>query len=121
MPKKSLTFNSGDIVLIEFPFSDYSGLKIRPVLVLSNSDFNNNQNDIIVCKITSSNFNDKYQIVISNQDLENGNLKLERSWIGTNYILTIDKSLVSRKIAKLSKNKFEEVQNSIKSIFSFQR
>lgn len=121
MPKKSLIFNPRDIVIIEFPYSDYSGSKLRPVLVLSDSDFNKNQNDIIVCKITSSNFNDKYQIVISNEDLEKGNLKLERSWIGTNYILTIDKSLVSKKIAKISKNKFEEVQNSIKTIFSFQR
>lgn len=118
MQEKSLTFNCRDVVLIELPYSDYTSLKLRPVLIVSGSKFNNNQKDIIVCKITSSNFSDKYQIVISNEDLEKGNLKLERSWIGTNYILTIDKSLVIKKIAKLSKKKFEEVQNSINFIFN---
>lgn len=42
-------FNFGDIVLLKFPFTDGSGLKKRPALIIN--DFNDG--DIIVCRITS--------------------------------------------------------------------
>jgi mRNA interferase MazF len=41
-----------EIYLVPFPFSDFSGKKVRPVLVLSNNKFNRGE-DIIVCAITS--------------------------------------------------------------------
>jgi len=38
----------GDIVLITFPFSDLSGAKLRPALVLANTE-----KDLTVCFITT--------------------------------------------------------------------
>ena len=43
----------GDIILVPFPFSDQSGQKVRPVLVVSNDHYNNSCDDLIVCGITS--------------------------------------------------------------------
>jgi mRNA interferase MazF len=42
-------FVKGDIVVIPFPFSDLSGSKKRPALVLANLQ----GDDIILCQITS--------------------------------------------------------------------
>jgi len=44
-------FVKGDIVVIPFPFSDLSGTKRRPALVIA--DFHGD--DILLCQITSQN------------------------------------------------------------------
>jgi len=57
-------YKQGDILLIPIPFSDLSSNKKRPVLVLSNNDYNNKTEDIIVAAITS-NLAEKDYIVMS--------------------------------------------------------
>jgi mRNA interferase MazF len=47
-------FVKGDIVVIPFPFSDLSGSKKRPALVLANLQ----GDDIILCQITSQQIKD---------------------------------------------------------------
>lgn len=44
----------GDILLIPIPFTDLISSKKRPVLVLSNNNYNLKTNDIIVAAITSN-------------------------------------------------------------------
>ena len=44
--------NQGDVLLIPIPFSDLSSVKKRPVLVLSNDNYNKVTDDIIVVAIT---------------------------------------------------------------------
>ena len=44
----------GDIVLLPFPYTDQSGSKRRPVLILSSDDYNMRRADIIVAPITSN-------------------------------------------------------------------
>lgn len=43
-----------DIVLIPVPFTDLTANKRRPVLVLSSTEFNATEEDIIVAAITSN-------------------------------------------------------------------
>jgi len=47
-------FIKGDVVVIPFPFSDLSGSKKRPALVLADLP----GNDILLCQITSQQTND---------------------------------------------------------------
>lgn len=47
-------YRQGDIVLIPFPYSDLSATKQRPVLVLSNTNYNKMQSDLVVAAITSN-------------------------------------------------------------------
>ncbi len=51
MPKNSSKYRQGDIVVLELPFTDLLGSKLRSVLVLNAIDLGD---DIIVAKITSS-------------------------------------------------------------------
>jgi mRNA interferase MazF len=41
-------YKQGDILLIPFPYSDLTATKQRPVLVLSNSHYNESHQDIVV-------------------------------------------------------------------------
>lgn len=43
-----MMYKQGDILLIPFPFTDLSSTKQRPVLVLSNTKYNESNQDIVV-------------------------------------------------------------------------
>ena len=47
------TFNVGDVVLVPFPFTDQSGKKQRPAVVVSSPGYNANRRDIVIMAITS--------------------------------------------------------------------
>jgi len=108
-----------DIVLIPFPFTDLSGTKKRPVLVISSDEFNRLSEDVIVVQITSnlrSGF-EEYNVRISNDDLEicYGE-PIIPSIVKPYRIFSLDKRLIIRKIGKLSEDKFREVLEKLKEV-----
>lgn len=48
-----MTYAFGEVVLVPFPFTDQSGLKKRPAVVVSSSGYNANRRDLIIMAITS--------------------------------------------------------------------
>lgn len=48
------TYKRGDVVLLPFPYTDQSGSKRRPAVILSTDDYNTRRADIIVAPITSN-------------------------------------------------------------------
>ena len=44
----------GDIVLVDFPYSDHTGSKVRPALVVQADTWNQRLDDTILALITSS-------------------------------------------------------------------
>jgi hypothetical protein len=46
-------FDFGDVVLVPFPFTDQSGTKRRPAVVVSLADYNMSRRDIVIMAITS--------------------------------------------------------------------
>lgn len=43
----------GDVVLIPFPFTDQSGIKKRPAVIVSSSGYNTDRRDVVIMAITS--------------------------------------------------------------------
>lgn len=43
----------GEVVLVPFPFTDQSGAKKRPAVVVSSSGYNANRRDLVIMAITS--------------------------------------------------------------------
>ncbi|WP_068671846.1 type II toxin-antitoxin system PemK/MazF family toxin, partial [Thermosulfurimonas dismutans] len=82
-------FIKGDIVVIPFPFSDLTGAKRRPALVISNLK----GEDLILCQITSKKVKDEYTIVITEEDFEEGSLRQESN-VRPNKIFTADGSII---------------------------
>ena len=95
-----------DILLVPFPFSDQSGRKVRPVVVISNSLFNDYSDDFLVAGITSNITRGKYSLLISN------------CCIKTENILKIDGQLIVKKIGRLKKQKFEDLIETINRIIA---
>lgn len=48
-----MSFSFGDILLVPFPFTDQSGVKKRPAVVVSNAAYQANRRDLIIMAITS--------------------------------------------------------------------
>ncbi len=80
----------GDIVLTPFPFTDLSGNKVRPALVLG---VHAGGNDITVCFISSAIQNKTHSfdvmVIPKDKDFEKTGLKL-KSVIKTTKIATLD-------------------------------
>ena len=106
-----------DLLLVPFPFSDQSGKKVRPVIVISNNDFNIASEDIIVVGVTSNISKDKYTINLTDKDLDEGKLHTN-CCIKIENILKLDKELIVKKIGKVNKNTFKEIVSKLNEIIS---
>ncbi len=103
------------LLLVPFPFSDQSGQKVRPVLVISNNEYNISGKDLIVCGITSNVKAGKYNIIIDNSDMEQGNL-YSKSSIKADNILKIERKLIIKKIGQINKSALVKVLDKLYSL-----
>ncbi len=112
MPRSFSKYKQGDIVVLELPFTDLLGSKLRPVLVLNAVDLGE---DIIVAKITSS--PGPHRIPIMQSDLAAGRLKKEPSYIDCSSIFTVEKKLVVKVVGRLDEESLLKVKKELTIIF----
>ncbi len=110
-----IKYKQKEIVLVPFPYSDLSAKKKRPVLIISNDDYNKKFEDIVVCVITSSRYKDEYSVNLKNQDLKIGTLP-EKSIIKTHSLFTIHQTRVLKKFSVIKDELFTKVQEKIKHL-----
>ena len=110
-------YKQSEIVLVPFPYSDLSYTKKRPVLIVSNNEYNQKYPDVIVVVITSiKHKDDKYSIPLLDQDLEYGVLP-EKSSIKIHKLFTISKQKIIKKFSKIREKKLKEVYNILTELF----
>ena len=97
-----------DLLLVPFPFSDQSNRKVRPVIVISNNEFNQHSEDILVVGVTSNISKDKYSVKLDTKDLEEGKL-ITNCIVKVENILRLDRGLIIKKIGKTNKEKLKEI------------
>ncbi|MDD3264079.1 MAG: type II toxin-antitoxin system PemK/MazF family toxin [Candidatus Nanoarchaeia archaeon] len=117
MMKDGIIISQRDIVLISFPFADLNYEKKRPVIIISNFDYNKRNSDFICCAITSNLRNYQNSIEISNSDLEKGFLKF-KSNIKVNKIFTLEQIKIEKWIGRLKINKSMNIIENINSILN---
>jgi mRNA interferase MazF len=98
----------GEVIIVDFPFSDLSNFKRRPALVISPL----NRDDAIVCQITTRNSSDGYSISLDINDFAAGSLN-QLSNIRPNRLFTVDTNIINRVIGQVNQAKIDEVVNSI--------
>ncbi len=59
------------IALLSFPLSNLQASKVRPVIVISNDKYNKKSHDIVVIPLTSNLRKTGYDMIITNNNLEN--------------------------------------------------
>ena len=110
-----LNIEQGDIVISRVPFSNLESSKDRPILIISNNEYNSKMNDVLAVKITSTRTG-KYQIKLTQKDLKEGKLK-KISYVEYGFIITIEKSLITQKIGKVNDRYLKKVLDKVNAIF----
>jgi len=100
----------GDIVLVSFPFSDLSGSKQRPALVLLETQF-----DVVLSFITTNlQSQDTFDIIVSPSPIN----KLKKaSLVKLSKIVTIDKSFVLGLLGSLEEETIRMINLNMIKLF----
>jgi len=89
-------FVKGEVVVIPFPFSDLSGSKKRPALVLTDLP----GDDILLCQITSQFTRDPFSVQLNHSDFSSGGLPVE-GFIRPMRIFAANKSIIERRVGRV--------------------
>jgi mRNA interferase MazF len=99
-----VTLSPASIIVMPFPFSDLSGTKLRPAVVLADTG----RNDWLLCQITSNAYSDSISIRLTNTDLKRGTLSAV-SYARPIKLFTASESLVIKRIAVLKDETFKAI------------
>lgn len=105
----------GEIVLIPVPFSDLTATKKRPVLIISNDEFNARGEDVIVAAITSNIRGIDHEVVFDNEDLTDGELKAV-SCIRADKIYTLSKTIIVKKYGEIKAEKTRILKEKLNNL-----
>lgn len=107
-------FVKGDVIVLPFPFSDLSGSKRRPALVLADLP----GDDILLCQITSQHTRDQFALPLYSSDFINGLLPVD-SFIRPSRIFTADKSIIIRKAGTIKASLMTVVVKQVIDIIQY--
>jgi mRNA interferase MazF len=112
-----MPLKKGDIVLVPFPFTDLSTTKLRPAVVLWVEQAGNN---VTVCFISSQDVAnlsaEEFAIASTNSEFVGTGLKTD-SKVRVSRIVTIERSLITRRIGQLGTNLLEQLNTCLKNTF----
>jgi len=106
-------FIKGDIVVLNFPFSNLSTTKRRPAFVLANLE----DSDIILCQVTSKPAKNKYSIKIVTDDFNVGSLPFD-SFVRADKLFTADKNLILYKVGHIKQERIQQITEAVISVIA---
>ncbi len=114
--RSGIAFEQGEIVLVQFPFTNLTLSKKRPVLILSTAIHNKRSLDFVCCGITSNIKSVTHSVLIQTKDLTEGFLP-KPSRVKVDTIFTLEKSIVIRRLGKIRPNVLERVRKELFDLF----
>jgi len=106
-------FVKGDVVVLPFPYTDFSSVKKRPAVVIATLRGQN----VILAQITTNQRNDEDLVSLTKKDFSSGSLSSD-SFIMASLIFTADTSQIEYKAGKINSTKIKEVQNKLIEVFT---
>ena len=109
----------GEVVLVDFPYSDHTGSKVRPALVVQADAWNQRLDDTILALITSSRHRrvgaaTQFVIDVTTAEGQQAGLRLN-SVIQCENLLTYDQALILRVLGRLSATAMEQINACLKA------
>jgi mRNA-degrading endonuclease toxin of MazEF toxin-antitoxin module len=119
LPQASEIYPRGTVVLVPFPFTDLSGRKRRPALVVSPESFH--EEDLILCAITSRvpERLSVWEVSLAAGDMAEEELP-KSSIIKVSKLFTMHKKLVAARYGTIKEQKLQIVLERLKSLFALE-
>ncbi|MDE0019310.1 MAG: type II toxin-antitoxin system PemK/MazF family toxin [Candidatus Poribacteria bacterium] len=116
--------NRGDIVLVDFPYSNHTGSKIRPALVVQADVWNQRLNSTMLAGITSNLHRGvgdptQYFIDVETVDGQQSGLRFN-SVVRCDKLATSNQSRIQGIIGRLSEASMEEIDTCLKAALDIQ-
>lgn len=93
------TYSRGSVVLVEFVFSDQSGRKLRPALVISTDQYHRSRREVVVAAITSN----TTRPLFGDHPIEDWQAAgLLRPSVVTGIVRTIARSAIQRRLGAMA-------------------
>ena len=109
-----ISYDFGDIVLVPFPFTDQSGIKKRPAVVVSSAAYNTSRPDLILMAITSQiKSAPGFAEVVVGEWQKAGLLKAS---VVKPVITTVERWLVLRQLGRLDQSDRATLQQAIRTM-----
>jgi mRNA interferase MazF len=105
-------YKQRDIIMIPFPYTDLTETKQRPAIIVSNNNYNDTLDDVVVCAVTSKFQRDEFCIELLDTNLDYGKLP-EISFVKAHKLLTIHKSKIIKKYSRVKEDYFSTIQDRI--------
>jgi len=106
-------FVKGDVVVLPFPYTDFSSVKKRPAVIIATLKGGN----VILAQITTNQRNDEDLVSLTKKDFAVGSLSSD-SFIMASLIFTTDSSKVDYKAGKIKQEKINEIEKKLVEIFT---
>ena len=100
-----VTVSPASIVVIPFPFSDLSGTKLRPAVVMADAG----RGDWLLCQVTSNPYSDPDAIRITSKDLQKGTLTSAVSFARPIKLFTANETVMAKRVAILKDAMFKAI------------
>jgi mRNA interferase MazF len=118
----TITFRRGQVVVVNVPFSNHSGVKPRPALVISAEAFHRNLPDVIVSPISSR---PRYYRRPGPGDCplagwRNTGLR-HPSTVRISKVLAVDKEIIKKRLGSLSEQDLAHVDTELRRAFGIGR
>ncbi len=102
------SFAKGDVIVALLSYSDFSGGKRRPALVVAAPA----GLDPILCLITSKSRGDGYDVPVTRADFTSGGLSIDSN-VRTCHLFTLDPKIIDYKVGTLKSEKMKEITSKI--------
>jgi mRNA interferase MazF len=110
-----IEFSRGDVVLINFIYSDESGVKLRPAVIVSSNGYHQGRKEAVIAAITSQ----IDRLFVGDHligDWKKAGLLFPS--VATGIIRTIKQEMVSRKLGSMPVTDMQAINENLHSILS---
>ena len=110
-----IAYNRGDVVLVGFVFSDESGKKLRPAVVISSPAYHRARREVVVAAITS---NVKRRLFGDHLIADWKGAGLLFPSLVTGIVRTINRTMIDRKLGSMPKPDLEAIDRELRRSLS---
>jgi mRNA interferase MazF len=108
--------NRGEVVLVDWPYSDLTGSKLRPAIVVQDDFLNGLLDDTIYVQVTGTRHGLPGTEVELDPAVETASGLLKTSYASCTNLLTRDQALVHHTLGILSNTAMQQVSDSVRTV-----